>query len=493
MILYCLTHGGSILRAIVHKFKFHPHDDAIFFVDKDASSLYCPPIDKIKYYQEPDPLEIVGRFPDSQEETKKYTDKVISEFFKEVELDPLQFSHIYTMADVYNPFVLYFEMHSIKYIAIEFDENQFMAHTSPQTLMLNHSENKAYNQLTLDMHLQDGQGTNCIKAFIFSNHSELPKGFSIPFEVYGFIETIDNLNAEYKLQLAKGYNIDKNKFDALMTINSPDFTRGAFKICSTNIPSKFTRDDKYGGVYYYYKTIFDYYYRDIDFTLKLHPEADEKFEAAFSEFKQLPRALPTETLLFLDKKFDVLSPIQNTATNTFQRNNYNISFLSSSPIVLTKFFDKLHFVFLAFTLINAIGKPVRIPAYGIDTEQLSTFRDWAYKDFEGVEFVKLDETSIRYNGFIIAEPTPSFSEIIKYVPIDCLIIVNGDCEVDPAFAKQRMTYSVIDLSDGNEDVVQKRYWTLLSKSKPLMNMVKEFSALYTLEHAKVRIESSPCT
>ena len=492
MILYCLEHGGAIIRAIVHKFRYHPQDEAIFFVNKDISSPYCPPIDKVKYYEEPAPWEIAGHYPDSQEDTKKYTDQVLSEFFKEVELDPHQFSHIYAIADVYNPFVLYFEMHSIKYMLIEMHAGQFRSHTTISTLNLNHAEKKAYNRLSVDMHLQDGQGANCIKAFIFSDESQLPKGFSVPFEIFGFRDTIFNLDAEYKRQIVKAYGLDKIKLDTLMGLNAPDYVKGAFNICATNIPSKFTKDNIYGGVYYYYKTIIDYYYRDIDFILKLHPEADEKYEAAFSEFEQLPRSIPTETLFFLEKKFNVIAPVQNTVIKTFQPHDYNVSFLSESPIPLTQFFEKLHFVFLAFTLINAIGKPMRIPAYNINLEQLSTFRDWAYKDFEGVEFINLDDVSIRYNGFIIAEPSPSFSEIIKYVPIDCLIIAHGNVEADPIFAKQKMIYSVIDLSDGNEDVVQTHYWTLLSKSKPLMNMVKEFSAFYTLDHAKVRIESSPC-
>lgn len=493
MVLYCIQHSGYILKGIIHKFKYHPQDEAVFFVDKDATSLCCPSIDKIKYYQMPDPFEISGRFPDSGEETKKYTNQVISDFFKQVELDPMQFSHIYAIYDTNNPFTLYFEMNAIKYMIVEGYFNKIFDYSTDNFFSI-WPKYVAYNHLLLDMHLQDGQGENCIKVYMYSDNSALPEDFETPYEIFGYDKTIDNLDQKYKHQLIKAYKADQYEFDAIVVMSSPLITRIWLSLQNkVDLPSKYKIDNEIDlDVFtYFFKTIFDYYYSDIDIILKLHPESPAELEEIFSDFKQIPQYLPLEIFSFIDRKFDVLSPMPSTAEEIFRRNNYKVYVLGTPVRALIDFFGKLHFVFLAFTMINAIGKPARIVTHYLRISQLETFAKWAYKDFEEVKFETLNGESVKYNGFIIANKSEKLADMILDVPMDCLIIVNGDFEASPVFAQQKMIYSIIDISGDEEEEIQRCSWTLLSKSRALLNMVKDFAASYTLEHSQVRIESYP--
>lgn len=487
MVLYCVQHAGNIIRSIIHKFKYHPEEDAVFISDKDET--YWPALEKIKYYKMPDVYEIADHCIDSQEEMKKYVDQVISGLLKETGLDPLDFSCIYAIQDAYNPFVLYFEMHSIKYMMIEDSLDSFADKT--WDMPREFPEKVAYNKLAVNMHLQDAQGANCTKAFLYSYESKYPEKYKVPYEVFEYDEAVDKLDEKHRLQIVKGYDLEAYQFSTLLTFSSPDLTRHWLRSFEADIPLKYLRDDEFGGVYYFYKTIIDYCYRHIDFTLKLHPQSDEKFEEAFSEFRQLPRRLPAEAFLFRGKKFNILSPFYDAAVKAFHRNNYKVSFLGSGEKAIVEFFDRIHFVFLALTLISAIGKPASIRTFNISRDIISKFRDICCNSLDGTKFVKLNEENMADNGFIIADPTEDFTEHINGAATDSLIIAHGDCEASNIFARQKMTYRIIDESDGQEDVVQERNWTLLSKSGPLIDMVKEFSASYSLEHAKVRIESYP--
>lgn len=487
MILYCVQHAGLIIRSIIHKLLFHPQDEAVFFVDKDTSSSYCPPIEKIKYYRMPDPQKIIRSSPDSQDEVKRVCNETISAFFSELSLDPLQFSHIYAIFDLYNVFILYFEMNSIKYIAIEASSVIFNLHSTPAFIDERPKEEYAYNSLIMDMHLQDGNGENCIKAFIGSGKS--PYLGKAPAEIYSYFWSIYHLSEEHKRIITEAYGVDKYEFGALLIFNSPMFVSGTLRNFGVKMPEKFTGDDGYGVVQYFYKTVIDYYYSDVDFILKLHPESDEKFEEAFSDYKQVPRGVPSETLCLTGRQFDVLCPIKSDSIRTFQPMGYNVSFFGKH---LIPFFEYLPFSFLAFTLINAIVTPKRIAVHRINRLQLDNFKEWAFKDFREVEFEKLDVSGVGSSAFILANPDESFNGIIEYAPQECLIFVYGDYEAPAAFAQQKMICTLTDVSGDGEEELQRFGWSLVSKSSALLDVVKDYNASYTLEHAKVRVDSSPC-
>lgn len=488
MVLYCVQHSAYILRGIVHKFKYHPQDEAVFFVDKEVPSPYCPVIDKIKFYQMPDPWEIARYSADSAEAIKEHTNKTISEFLNAIGIDLQQFSHIYATFDFYNPFTLYFEMNSVKYMLIENVDNIFATYAADVFISRRPESEYAYNRMIYDMHLQDAQGENCIKGYLNSDNSSSAGNERIPFEVFEFLEEIFRLDEEYKRQIVKGYDIEQYKFDAVLMLLSPLLTGQYLEEHGICAPAGYDRSDPNSAVYYFYKAVIDYYYRDIDFVLKLHPETDEKFEKAFAAFKQLPRQLPSEVLFFLGKRFDVLCPAESASLDIFKKHDYSVTAFSRH---IFRFFKYIHFVFLAFSLMSAIVTPKKIAVHGINRIQLGHFARWVYTDFKEVEFEKLDENSVRNTAFIIADPVKDFTEIIRGAREECLIFVHGDYQAEPSFAVQRMVYSISDASDGEQGEPQEFRWTLLSKSRELMDIVREFSASYSLEHAKVRIESYP--
>lgn len=493
MVLYCIQHAASIIRSIIHKFKYHPQDDAVFLVDKEPSSPYCPHIDKITYRQMPDPFAVARHSADSQEETKRYTNQTISDYFREEGLDPLQFSHIYVIFDLYNPFILYFEMNSIGYMSIEFRDDFFRYHMSGDFMRQRDPRTHAYDCLIVDMHLHDAYGKNCTKAFLHSDRSVYrPLPGKASAEIFDYYKTLINLDEERKQQILKGYNIEQCDFDSVMLFNSSMFTGSACAAFGANIPSKYTQESEYGGAaYYFYKTVIDYYFSDMDFVIKPHPESEEVFMKAFSGYKQLPKEMPIELFFLFGKRFDIICPIRSSGLLIYKEHGFNITYFTPDLFV---FFKHIHFIFLTFVLINAIGKPAKIPVYGIDKTQLDYFKEWAYKDFKDVEFELLDSENIKNAEYIIAAPDENFNGVINNAPEDCLIFANGNFRTDRRmFAKQEMLCSVIDLSDGTEEELQQLSWTILSKNKSLLDSVKVFSVSYTLENTKVRIESSPRT
>ena len=494
MVLYTIQHAACIIRAIIHKFKYHPQEEAVFFVDKDPSSLYCPKIDKITYYLEPDPWDIACHDAESQEEEKRYTEEKISGFFRELNMEPQQFSHIYVVFDLFSPFALYFEMHSIKYMMVEIVEGFF--HVQARSGLRDRAEEAyAFNCLSIDMHLFDGRGENCIKVFLASDKSEFEKRPDQTVEIYGFDETILGLDEEHKHMLIKGYNIDQYEFDAVLMFSSQLYTRGALGSSGTVLPEKFIEqyiaEDSYSAVHYFYKVLIDYYFSDIDFIIKLHPESDDEFTKAFSGYKLLPKEIPMQVFVLLDRKFDIITPMGSSALKLFETHNFNVVKFTR---YIVPFFSQIHFVFLALTLISAVGIPKKIPVYDINSVQMEYFKNWVYKEFKDVIFEALYVGNVKDAEFILAESSENLSEAIKDVSEDCLIFVNGSYRVDRRiFAKQEMTYSIIDLSEGSEEEIQRLSWTILSKNKALLDSVKDFSASYTLENAKVMIQSSPRT
>ena len=487
MVLYCITHGGNILRAFIHKFKYHDDEEAVFIVDKDVSTLYCPHVDKIKYYQMPAPMEIADAdWP--PEKIKKVTDKTLSDFFKGINVDPLQFSHVYALFDIYNPFILYFELNSIKYMLIEFWDWQFWHHAANISIM----RNLKFRNVIQEMHLNDACGKNCIKAFLCSRKYARRDIIEdhVDIDIYDFYDNLANMDEKHKRQLIEGYHMDQYDFNAVLILNSAAVTKGNAEGFRSAMPYKFKGEDPNIPFYSFYKTVIDYYFNDVDFALKLHPESGESFRKTFADFKQLPKEIPMEAFLLLGKKFDIFCPSISTSMATYQMNDFNIV---SFELTIYSFVRQIHFVFLAFTLINAICPPSTIYVQGIAPQQLDNFTSWAYTDFKDVEFLRINRDNVKNAVFIVADdPSDDFMDIIKGAPADCLIIFSGSRSVDERiFAKQEMIYSIIDVSDGEETDMRKCCWTIMSKNKELIDVLRDFSASYVLERSRMKIQTAP--
>ena len=481
MVLYCVQHYGCIVKALVHKFKYHPDDEAVFLADCDG----CPDIDKIKYYQAPDFLDIVRYSARSVEEIKKYTNEKIGVFFREADIDPLKFPRIYVMSEEYNPFILYFELNSIKYISIEAASGAFADYGSGRAisrLMSLHPEGYAYNCLVRDMHLQDAYGEHCIKAHLYSESSAYaPIPGKADVEVFGYRDALMTLGSEQKRQLLAGCNAEQYDFDTVLLFSRPSYVKNSFAIYKEEMPFGYKGESLLGRAACFYKTLIDYYFYNTDFAIKLHPASEEGFAEYFSDFKQLPVEFPAE-LLLLDRQVNVVCPDLADDCELLQD---NAAIFGGSVF---GFFRYIHFAFLALTVISALSTPEKITVSGIDLLQLENFKNRA---FSGLKDTVLQQLR-RYNaeGYVIADPSADFAEIIEQVGEDCLIFVYGAYTTAPTdFAWQEMICTLSGISDGEE--LQRFSWTVLSKNQEFIDAVKEFDASYTLDNAGITVQSRP--
>ena len=311
----------------------------------------------------------------------------------------------------------------------------------------------------------------------------------VDMEVFGFQETLIGLDDEHKRLLIEAYGIDRYDFDAVMLLNSPSVTRNVAKMFQSNVPYRHIEEDPDGAMFFFYKMLIDYYFGDVSFALKPHPQADEKWAEAFSEFMQLPREVPMELFFLSGKRFDIICPVVSESMLLFENQGFNVTYFGHT---IFNFVKQVHFVFQAFTLINVICPPSKIFIHGIEPNQLEHFKNWVFKDFKDVEFERLNGNNVRSAVFIVAEASDYCMELIRNAPKDCLIILNGSCRVDGnIFAGQEMICSISDMSEGEEVEIRRNFWTIMSKNKELLDVVREFAISYTLESSKLKIESSP--
>ncbi len=486
MILYCCQHPASILRAVIHKFKYHEYEDAVILGEYPVSSPYYPIIDKISYYQMPSVHNMVT-FGYDKISMIEHIQETINNFMTSIGYDFYDFEKIYAIYDMYNPFTIYFETKEIKYMCIESTDNVFNNYWSGNYVEERPEEARCFNSLIKELHTQDGQGQNCLKGFLFSEKSKIPEGGKVPVEVFDYYGTLLSLNENSKQQLIKAYNLDKFSFDSLMMFNSPGWTGFELKkknIFLTSEQKKNTNEN----TFVFYKEVLDYYFKDISFVLKLHPASGQDFVTSFSDFEQIPPHIFVELFAVTKRKFRIYCPVQSTGIGIFQKLGFDVTYFSAN---LIPFFKHINFVYLAFSLINSICQPEQIFTYGIDTKQLDYFKNWSYKDFKSVKIDKLTKDNVKNAKFIIAEPNGEFETVIKECADDCLIIVNGDHKCDSVFIVQNMTYSVIDTSEREQVEIEKSNWTVLSKNEKVLKNARNFCASHTLKNAKVRIQSSP--
>ena len=484
MVLYCTQHPSAILRAIVHKLKYHPHDEAVIITECDISSPHCPHIDDIKYYQFNHILTIVSG--NDKETIIENTQNYIGSFLENNKIKLSDFSAIYAMNDLYNPFTLFFELNSIEYMYIEILPYQFSFFS--QNLENWSKESEVYASMISELHLQDAQSNNCIKGYLYSNDSTYSSECKTPMEIFGYYDNLLQLDYEKKCKLTFAYDSDKYRFDTLILTNSMGYIADQLKKQNISIPSNYGYPSKGGATIYFIKVVLDYYFFNIDFSLKLHPTFSQYAINAFNEYNLIPNHIPAELFAITERNFNVICIAHSTSTEFFKKSGYNTQELGLGMFTMFKY---IHFIYLSFTLIQSIRQPQKITIYGIDTVQLDHFKNWAYKNFKSVVFEKLTKDNVKSANYIIAEPNAEFIEIIKDASDDCLIIVNGDYQSEPVFAKQDMLYSIIDISNINQVELQKFSWTVLSKNESSLQSSKNFCVSYTLENAKVRIQSTP--
>lgn len=483
MVLYCAQHSASIIRAIIHKFKYHPNDDTVIFGEYPVNTPYYPKIDGVIYYQMPNVYQMVTYSQDSAELINNIQN-TIDDFMKKMKLSFSDFACIYSIYDLYNPFTVYFELNKIAYMCIEMNPNFFNFHWEGKYIGTRPENERCYYETAHKLHSQDGQGKYCRKGFLFSAESKVPQG-DVPVEVFDYYKSLLTLDERQKKQLIDAYQLNKYRFNCLVLFNSFGWTRDILIQHKISI----TAPDKYDtkeNVYLFYKVVIDYYFKDVNFALKLHPSSDNAFIKAFSAFEQLPSQVYVELFALLDNRFQILCPLQSTGVDVFKKIGYKITCFSWR---LIPFFRYIHFVNLAFLYLNKWAKSDNIYIYGIDIEQLRYFVAWCVPSYAQVEYIQLTEENAHEAKYIMAAVNDKLSNIVSAAPEDCIIICMGDF-ISSKFKQQKMKCDVIDMAYSDDRAIQSFVWSILSNKQEYIETAKVFCPVYELKNAQIRIQAT---
>lgn len=442
MVLYCVQHPAGILRAVIHKFKYHENEDAVIFGEYPIKSEYCQKIEGISYYQIPSVWSMVS-FSQDRSALIQNIQSTIDCFMENLTLHFSDFSAIYAIYDMYNPFTAYFELNNIKYMCVELNNNVFKHYWDGTFIQTRCDKGKTFNELVYELHSQDGQGRNCLKGYLFSYESKVPEGGTVPLEVFDYYGTLLTLNERCKNQLIRAYDLDKYTFDCLMMFNSPGWTGtvlGQYGICLTYDEKKDTNEN----VFKFYKSVIDYYFNDIDFTLKLHPASGIDFSEAFSCFEQLSNKILIELFALTGKQFRIICPINSSGEGVFRKLGFNIT---AFGLEIISFFKHIHFVKLAFSYIQQVTKPDKIYVYGLDINQVNYFKEFVFKPFKDVQIEQLTCENVKDAAYAVVVPNNEFSHVAELLGGECTIILKGDFDIS-VMASRKMKCSVVDISGG---------------------------------------------
>lgn len=489
MVLYCVVHPANIYKALVHRFKYHSNDETIMFVEKPVDSLYCPKFNNVQYYKMPDYWSLV-RYSDDPEKIKEHINITIGKFFKDLKFNPYDFNAIYVLFDMYNPFILYFELNHITYMSIECIDNQFNDYLTQDFYSHRPKQEYAYNCLVKNMHLQDGQGNYCIKGYLFSKNSIYLPSCKTPVEIFDYYNLLVNMSGDEKKLWIQTLHLDDYNFDTVLLLNSIGWTRDIMVLDNVELPPKLYEKYPASQVAYFFKFIIDYYFKNSQFCVKLHPTSDYNLINDFSNFIQIPNYLPFEFFVLTGRNFCAVSLAKTTAIDVFNLAGYKTVCFGRK---IMSFMRRIHFVYLALSFIKYHRITSKVNVYGINIEQLNYFKYWAYKEFQSVNFEQLTVDNAKDAEYIIAVSDPQFSEYIKQVNNQCIILTDNIDKLNNImdFYCQKMEYSIFDISQSEQEEIQRFSWYVLTKETKNKNSISNFCYSYTLENSKLRIQSVP--
>lgn len=485
MVLYCAQHPASILRAIIHKFKYHKTEQAVIFGEYPVDSNYYPKVDGIVYYQMPAVYNMVI-FSQDREALIKNLQTTIETFMREIELSFADFTKIYAIFDMFNPFTIFFEKNSIQYMCIELNNNVFYHYYTHDFINDRAEKEKCFNTLIQELHSQDAQGKNCLKGYMFSEDSKVPQGGSVPTEVFDYYGTLLSLDEHCKNQLIRAYGLDKFNFNAMMMFNSPGWTRDVLNrnhVCLV----KDSKMNTNANVFTFYKEVIDYYFKDTNFALKLHPASGRDFIEAFKDFEQIPSYIFVELFSLLGKKFHIYCPVQSTGTEIFQKLGFQIVKFGWDILA---FFRYIHFTYIVLSFIAKNFENNKIYVYGINIQQIQYFKDFAFQNLKDIEFMQLTQSNVSEVSCVIAIQDAQFSEVAKFLPKSCSVVLMGNCAA-ASFSLQKMRCSIFDLTRAEEAAFQSFEWSVLSNEQSVLQAAACYAPIYMLKNAKIKVQVEP--
>lgn len=487
MVLYCVEHPAGIIRAIVHKLKYHKNDRCVIIGELPVGSLYYPQIPNITYVQSPN-MDRMAAFSNEREELLRSIQVTIDGLMASAGLRFADFDSIYAIYDMYCPYTLYFEINNIHYMCIELDDNKFQLYYTSGDFLIRDRQpvHRCFNTLLLELHSQDATGKNCLKGYLYSKNSVAPQKNSGQFEIFGYLDSLLSLDCESKDILISAYKIGNYSFDNIFLFTSHGVISRELRLKDALVLSTAHSDEEQASMFYL--QILDYYFQSKDIVLKLHPKASNTMIASFSDFQQIPVHIPIEifSLASTDNKVTAFS-LWSSSEEICRRAGWGLKRFGTGII---PFFKVIHLVNLALQFIEKVSVPDKIYIYGLDIQQLDYFVEFAYTAFQAVEFVQLLEQNVAEAKCILAVPDEEFYALAHGLSDETIVIVKGKNRVG-TLKMQAMRCTVVNISRSRNEEIQSFTWSVSSNNREIIDSSSRFCSSYSLKHAQLRIQSSP--
>jgi hypothetical protein len=494
MVLYCCQHPALIVRAIVHKLKYYVDESAkiIFISDGKLSDhfmnteKYFPNIPDVEYFVFGQELMQQFRLVKGEQQLFDFTETVCSKFMVDHEID-YQNAPTFMLWDWLAPFALFYYMHQVSYSVISLFSHNLIHPTG---------SSREQHALTNEKYHYCDYKCEYIKKIYLPSDKRMPDDNTVPIQSFTLIQELDILQPTLKEILANAYKLDENlintkNINLVLLLNSQEYF--GISLNRYILRDYFWCNNIEDIMEYYFKISFDYYLKGRTFCIKMHPHFTKSLSERFSEFAEfIDSAIPFEVLVLRKERMKALEffVLQQSTSIDFAK------YIGANFIMLGEtsadFFRIVHFIFATFQLIKPkLGASAKIYTYGILMDQLRYFRDYAFKDFADVIFEQLTRENVGDAKIIIADKADSeFREIIKNMPEDSSIIVNGNETVED-FQRQTMIYFLTDISSNEPKTLKSFSFSVLSKSAAVVANAATFTTSWILKHAKMRVVVYP--
>jgi len=383
-VLYCVGNAGFLLKALVHKFTYHPNEELILVLHFNLN----------KYdYKEVSKQVCFCKFYNIEESNEE---NLFS--YWEKKLEGIVFSQItnsYIMFDVTNNIGAYFEKINHEYSLIELSTNQLYIQSTirsqPQymlPLIQSHFD-------ILDKYgVTDSRGAHCVKHYLHSSTNKIVDG-EIPNEVFNYEKLLCGLDKETVKKLFGIYpkpqlpNVKIN----LLCLNSDTYVRNAIKnflnIQLTDLS---------------YQSVIDYYLpENSKIAIKGHPSNPD---GVLGNKKNYPSGtafiggdFPSDLMQFCENiKIDTSITIASTSVEYLDRISQNIITLGRNYFA---FFTSLNRYFVSFKIAEKLKENFKSYVFQYKyPDQVYNFLKYSFKTVN--RFVRYTENfEIGENTFLI--------------------------------------------------------------------------------------------
>jgi hypothetical protein len=484
-VLYCCQHPASIFRAIIHRFKYHPDSEALFFTERPPGSKdFCLPFSGITYVQMPTVHTLVSLATEKLiiQEVQKQIDAVC----KKQKIILSEFEQRYCLYDMYNPFCLYFVLNKLQFSCVE-TVNNFFSYYS-QDDFVNMRGSKPYNSLIRKLHLQDAGAELCVKGYLYSEQSRKPD-FDKDFEVWDYQAAIMQLNDNIKRQIFSAFALDKyENSEGIVLFNSQGLvTHSLTSQYNDSVNHLISNNELFID---FYKTTLDYYLAAKNYSIKFHPATSDAAISAFTDCNIIPKTVIAEVLPLV-KTFDVFCPLHSASCDAFKINGSNVTELG---VAYYGFYAIIHFVYTALSLISRLtDKHCTIGVCNIPVNQIQKFYDFnSIHNNLKADFVNFANNTAEKCDYIICniDDASNFEMTcnLQSARYDAMVIVNKYIK-SSLFASHAMTIVLKDKSERIAKFLKRYDVTVLSNNSDILDCVKKSHILYHLPTTAYTVEA----